>query len=139
MSIQWFERGSFGFFAGGLNCQMREVMALRSGGHERRAWGCAHARSCSRSFILKIHLCCFLCIGDTACRLAHVQAWHRQEPVGLLGKMSFFTPFLVLVPCSCKFKTELGLWAPDDTAAGGRCVVEQRMRHSACGFVISSL
>ena len=72
MSIEWLERGSLGLFAGGLSCGMPEVVAARSGGYEGKAWACAGIGSCSRNFIPKIGLCCFLCIGNVACRLAHV-------------------------------------------------------------------
>lgn len=96
-SLEWLERGSLGLFAGGLSCGMPE--AARFGGHEGKAWACAGMGSCSRNLILKIGLCCFLCVGNVTCRLARMCRFSGiAKACGDARKNVIFHPFLGTCP-----------------------------------------
>lgn len=105
---------------------MPDFRATRSRGYEGKSESSVGLGGCTSNFILKIDLCCcFSCNNNVTCRLA------QPEPVGMQVKMSFLTLFLVPVSRSHSTNQSQG--------CGRKMHGEQRMRHSACGFIISSL
>lgn len=96
-------------------------------------------QSYSRIFILKIGQFCFLCVGSVGWHTYRIRA---TATVGCKAKYDF-SPLFLFMSCAHKrqnpFACAVGFGPADDNAEGGRCLVEQRMGCSACGFVISSL